>query len=89
VVPHPRAQNWRKNGHGAFACGPALESILHNAQVAGAADRSHRIGALCMSYPLTKAECNLKLAKGSQAILDLFQEVKHPYVFNPDRASYI
>jgi len=42
-----------------------------------------------MSYPLTKAECNLKLAKGSQAILDLFQEVKHPYVFNPDRASYI
>lgn len=38
--------------------------------------------------PLTKAECKLKLDKGSSAILDLFQKNRHPHVFNPERASY-
>jgi len=39
--------------------------------------------------PLTTAECNLKLAKGSDAILDLFQKNRHPHVFDPDRKSYV
>jgi hypothetical protein len=39
--------------------------------------------------PLTTPESNLKLAKGSDAILDLLQKNRHPYVFNPDRQSYV
>jgi hypothetical protein len=39
--------------------------------------------------PLTTAECNLKLAKGADAILDLFQENRHPYIFDPTRKSYV
>jgi hypothetical protein len=39
--------------------------------------------------PLTTAECNLKLAKGADAILDLFQENRHPHVFDPYRKSYV
>jgi hypothetical protein len=39
--------------------------------------------------PLTTAECNLKLAKGSDAILDLFQKNRHPHVFDPNRKSYV
>jgi hypothetical protein len=39
--------------------------------------------------PLTTAECNLKLANGSTAILDLFQKNRHPHVFDPDRKSYV
>jgi len=39
--------------------------------------------------PLTTAECNLKLAKGSDAILDLLQENRHPHVFDPNRKSYV
>jgi hypothetical protein len=39
--------------------------------------------------PLTTPESNLKLAKGSDAILDLLPKNRHPYVFNPDRQSYV
>ena len=39
--------------------------------------------------PLTTAECNLKLEQGIDAILDLFQKNRHPYVFTGDRASYV
>ena len=39
--------------------------------------------------PLTSAECKLKLAKGSKAILDLFQSHKHPHIFDPARKSYV
>jgi len=44
---------------------------------------------LLWMVPLTKAECKLKLAKGSEAILDLFQKNRHPHVFDPDRKSYV
>jgi hypothetical protein len=39
--------------------------------------------------PLTTAECNFKLKKGFDAILDLFQVNRHPHVFDPHRKSYI
>ena len=39
--------------------------------------------------PLTSAECKLKLAKGSGAILDLFQKNKHSHIFNPERSGYV
>ena len=39
--------------------------------------------------PLTTAECKLKLAKGSDAILDLFQKNRHPHVFDPNGQSYV
>jgi len=39
--------------------------------------------------PITTAECNFKLNNGSNAMLDLFQQNRHPYVFDPDRKSYV
>ena len=39
--------------------------------------------------PLTTAECNLKLAKGLEAILDLFERNRHPHIFDPARKSYV
>ena len=39
--------------------------------------------------PITTAECNYKLRKGSDAMLDLFQQNRHPYVFDSDRKSYV
>jgi suppressor of fused protein SUFU len=39
--------------------------------------------------PLTTAECNLKLEKGLEAILDPFQQHRHPHVFDPNRKSYV
>jgi hypothetical protein len=39
--------------------------------------------------PLTTAECNFKLEKGFDAILDLFQQHRHPHVFDPHRKSYV
>jgi hypothetical protein len=39
--------------------------------------------------PLTTAECNLKLAKGFNAIIGLFQRNRHPHVFDPNRTSYV
>jgi hypothetical protein len=39
--------------------------------------------------PLTTAECNLKLEKGFNAILGLFQQHRHPHVYDPGRKSYV
>jgi len=39
--------------------------------------------------PLTTAECNYKLEKGFDAILDLFQQHRHRHVFDPHRRSYV
>jgi hypothetical protein len=39
--------------------------------------------------PLTTPECELKLAKGLNAILALFGQNRHPHVFDPSRASYV
>ena len=39
--------------------------------------------------PLTTPECNLKLEKGFNAILDLFGRHRHPHVFDPNRKSYV
>jgi hypothetical protein len=39
--------------------------------------------------PLSTAECNLKLARGTDAILELFGKNHHPRVFHPGRASYV
>jgi hypothetical protein len=39
--------------------------------------------------PITTAECNLKLAQGSDVLLDLFQSNRHPHVFSGDRSSYV
>ena len=39
--------------------------------------------------PLTTAECNYKLEKGFNAILDLFEENRHPHIFDPTRKSYV
>jgi Suppressor of fused protein (SUFU) len=38
--------------------------------------------------PLTKAEGELKLAKGAGAIFNLFEQHQHHHVFDPNRASY-
>jgi hypothetical protein len=39
--------------------------------------------------PLTTAECELKLSKGLDAILELFEQHRHPPVFDPNRTSYV
>jgi len=39
--------------------------------------------------PISTPECNLKLEKGVEAILDLFTIHRHPHVFDPNRASYV
>lgn len=39
--------------------------------------------------PLTTAECNFKLTRGFDAMLDLFQQNRHPHVFDPHRKSYV
>lgn len=39
--------------------------------------------------PLSTPECNLKLEQGFGAILDLFEENRHPHLFNPARKSYV
>jgi len=39
--------------------------------------------------PLTTPECNLKLAQGFGALLDLFELNHHPYVYDPNRRSYV
>jgi len=39
--------------------------------------------------PISTAECNLKLRKGSQALLDILEKHRHPHVFDPMRKSYI
>jgi hypothetical protein len=39
--------------------------------------------------PLTTAECNFKLTNGFDAMLNVLQENRHPYVFDPHRKSYV
>jgi hypothetical protein len=39
--------------------------------------------------PLTARECELKLAQGASAILDMFKKHRHPFVFDPNRKSYV
>ena len=39
--------------------------------------------------PLSTPECNLKLEKGYNAIIELFQQHRHPHVYQPERASYV
>jgi hypothetical protein len=39
--------------------------------------------------PLTTAECNYKLKNGFAAMMNLFQQNRHPHVFDPNRRSYV
>ena len=39
--------------------------------------------------PLTTAECNFKLTRGFDAMMGLFQQNRHPHVFDPHRKSYV
>ena len=39
--------------------------------------------------PLTTSEGECKLLKGYNAIIDLFQQNKHPVIFDPTRKSYV
>lgn len=39
--------------------------------------------------PITTAECELKLRAGSEALLDLFDQVEHPIVLDEKRPSYV
>lgn len=39
--------------------------------------------------PLSSAECKLKLKRGTDAILDLFDQHQHSFVFHPGRKSYV
>ena len=50
-----------------------------------AGDRVHFLWVV----PLSTPECNLKLEKGFDAILDLFGRHQHPHVFDPKRKSYV
>ena len=39
--------------------------------------------------PLTSAECDLKLQQGTEALLNLLDQNDHPFVFDPNRKSYV
>jgi hypothetical protein len=39
--------------------------------------------------PITTAECNFKLNNGFDALMDLFDQNQHPYIFDPKRRSYV
>jgi hypothetical protein len=39
--------------------------------------------------PLTTAECDFKLKRGVDALMELFDRNKHPLVFDPGRKSYV
>lgn len=39
--------------------------------------------------PLTPAEHRLKLERGTNALLDLFEQMRHPFVFDRVRRSYV
>ncbi len=44
---------------------------------------------LVWCVPITSAECELKLAQGTDALYDLFEARQHPFVFRGDRESYV
>ena len=39
--------------------------------------------------PISSAECELKLDKGSGALLDVFTKNRHPRIFDSKRKSYV
>ena len=39
--------------------------------------------------PITMAECDFKLERGSDELYDLFSTHQHPFIFAGDRASYV
>jgi hypothetical protein len=39
--------------------------------------------------PISKAELELKLEQDTDALLDVFEENKHPWLFDPTRKSYV
>jgi hypothetical protein len=39
--------------------------------------------------PITEKECEYKLAKGVDALLEIFDRNHHPFVFDPERKSYV
>jgi hypothetical protein len=39
--------------------------------------------------PISQAELELKLEKGTDAVLDLFETHRHPWLFDPTRKSYV
>ena len=39
--------------------------------------------------PITEAECTFKLERGTQALLELFDEKEHPFVLDPARRSHV
>ena len=59
------------------------QALPEQLQIAG--DPVH----LLWVVPLSTPECNLKLEKGVEAIFDLFNQRRHPHVFNPSRPSYV
>jgi hypothetical protein len=44
---------------------------------------------LVWCVPITKAECNLKLEEGADALCNVFDKNQHPFVFHGSRASYV
>jgi hypothetical protein len=75
--------------------GTALDTVLLMPTVVRAdlaLPRELTIGGDAVEFlwvvPLSKAECELKLAEGFKAIMGLFERNRHPHVFNGDRASY-
>jgi hypothetical protein len=44
---------------------------------------------LVWCVPITSAECQLKLDRGTDALYDLFNERDHPVVFSGERPSYV
>jgi len=39
--------------------------------------------------PISRAELRLKKRKGVNALLDVFEENQHPWIFDPNRKSYV
>lgn len=39
--------------------------------------------------PITTRECDLKLSRGTDALLKVFDRKKHPFVFSGDRENYV
>src|SRR5690242_10027097 len=59
------------------------EALADELQLAG--DPVHFLWVV----PISSRECNLKLQRGFGAIMDLFDQHKHPHVFDPSRQSYV
>lgn len=101
--PHDN-KTWIGNGHTMpngdppepFWDSPVLDTFLFMPPIvnrdASLADELSLAGEpvhLLWVVPLTTSECNLKLAKGFDAILDLFEQNQHPHIFDPNRISYV